>query len=160
MTVEAVLPHTRSTAHGGWAIESLSRDGSHVRTVRVDETIHLCVTDRGTTRPAVTQVVLHPDGGVDVELVCAPPVLLVCSDGGRLVPATPDGHGAMVLGHGDLVLVCSADVLDTLPTGVAGVLDWPVREMSMPTVLARLMQDNPSGAVALVRRGTDTREDS
>lgn len=103
---------------------------------------------------SATEAWLSVDGSVVVRSSCSPPALLVTPSGARLLPAQPGEEETAHLADGDVLLMCSAGVLDTEPTGLGQVLAWSPRRLAVhgpSALLQHLMQGVGQGAAAVVR---------
>lgn len=160
MTVTAA----RSTTAYDWDLDVLERGGGVAWVQRGPGHTRLRVADRpapgvparaGDLRwHSATEAWLAGDGRVAVRSHCSPPALLVCPSGARLLPAQPDDEEEAHLEHGDVLLLCSAGVLDSEPTGLGQVLAWSPRRLAVhepSALLEHLMRDVDQGAAAVVR---------
>lgn len=103
---------------------------------------------------SATEAWLADDGSVVVRSHCSPPGLLVCPSGARLLPAQAGEEETAQLVEGDVLLLCSAGVLDSEPTGLGQVLAWSPRRLAAhepSALLEHLMEDVDAGAAAVVR---------
>lgn len=108
--------------------------------------------DAGVGEPDATEVLLGPDGRVVVRSHASPPALLVTRAGCRLLPAAPATEDEIVLAPGDVVVLCSAEALGSLPTGLGGVLNHSPLRLGLHdphTLLEELMTGSDVGAAAV-----------
>jgi hypothetical protein len=146
-----------------WDLDTLERGGGVAWAQRGPEHTRLRVADRpppgeparaGDLRwHSATEIWLSADGTVVVRSRCSPPALVVCPSGARLLPAQP-GEETAQLRDGDVLLLCSAGVLDAAPTGLGQVLAWSPRRLAVhepSALLEHVMSGVPQGAAAVVR---------
>lgn len=166
MTVTAARTEISTLGATGyeWDLDTLERGGGIAWAQHSPNHTRLRVADRpppgvparaGDLRWAsATQAWLSVDGSVIVRSSCAPPALLVTSCGARLLPAQPGEEETAQLVDGDLLLMCSAGVLETKPTGLGQVLAWSPRRLAVHgpgALLQHLMQGVSQGAAAVAR---------
>ena len=147
-----VAPPVRSRSRVHWTVETLERGGGVARIERDTRYTRLRVSDPGD--PNATEAWLSDDGTVTVRSHCSPPALLVSTGGARLIPATPDTEDSAELGPGDVLLLCSSGVLDSVPTGLGEILGWSPRRVANHeprALLEHLMTGAERGATAVVR---------
>lgn len=166
MTITAA--RTEISTHGAtgfeWDLDTLERGGGIASAQHGPSYTRLRVADRpppgvparaGDLRwHSATEAWLSVDGSVIVRSSCSPPALLVTSSGARLLPAQPGEEETAHLTDGDVLLMCSAGVLDTEPTGLGQVLAWSPRRLAVhgpSALLQHLMQGVSQGAAAVVR---------
>jgi len=113
-------------------------------------------TGIGTAEPPCIHVRLGGDGTVKLRTHRAPPALLLSQTGGRLLPTVPGAEDITVMAEDDLLMLCSADVLEHLPAGFRTVIEgsYPASTPDILAALDDLMADVDGGAVVAVRRIT------
>ena len=149
----------RSLTRYDWEVDTLERRGGMASVQKTARYTTLRVTDRQPTAShpsweSSIQAWLSADGTVTVRSHCAPPALLVSATGARLLPPTPDSEETTSLDEGDVLLLCSAAVLDSVPTGLGEILGWSPRRVGAQepgALLEHLMADAEQGAAALIR---------
>jgi len=147
-----VAPPARPGTRYRWGVETLERGGGVARTYQDPACLRLRVSDPGD--PSATEALLSDDGTVTVRSHCSPPALLVTGCGARLIPATPDTEATAELQPGDVLLLCSSGVLDSVPTGLGEILGWSPRRVANHeprALLEHLMTGAERGATAVVR---------
>ncbi len=98
---------------------------------------------------------LRADGSVHLVTRCAPPALIVAAEGPWLFPADAGVRGECVLAPGDLLVMCSAAVLDAHPDGIVALLSAgpdTARDTDPAQLVATVLSGATSGAVAVARR--------
>lgn len=148
-----------------WDIETRERSPGLVQVRRSPRHISVEVTDGsggdGRLAPAdprwqvATYASLSSDGTVLVRSRLAPPALLVSPADARLLPSTPDLEETAAMTDDDLLVLCSAGVLESLPAGFATVLGSSARHAAAPdpaALLDELMSGAEHGAAAVMRR--------
>lgn len=143
--------------------------GSHPGLTRVTEDnlgLHVRVGDRhpgsgpaGVPRQLRSMLAadLRPDGSVHLVTRCAPPALIVAAGGPSLFPADAGVRGECVLAPGDLLVMCSAAVLDAHPDGIVALLSAgsaTARDTDPAQLVETVLSGARSGAVAVARRRT------
>lgn len=162
MTITAA--RTETETHFEWDLDILERGGGVAWAQHGPSYTRLRVADRpppgvparaGDLRwHSATEAWLSADGSVVVRASCSPPALLVSPSGARLLPAQPGAEETAQLVDGDVLLLCSAGVLDTEPTGLGQVLAWSPRRLAVhepSALLEHLMTGVDQGAAAVVR---------
>lgn len=150
-----------------WDVETLERSAGLVHVRRNARHISVEVADsrRGTDAPqlpgdprwqaAATRARLSADGTVHVRSHLAPPALLISTSAARLLPSAPDVDETTAMTDDDLLVLCSASVLECLPAGFGTVLGSstrPAAALDPAALLAELMADAEQGAAAVMRR--------
>jgi len=85
----------------------------------------------------------------------SPPALLVSASGARLLPAAPEVEETTAMTDDDLLVICSASVLESLPAGFGTILGsstQPAAALDPAALLAELMVGAEHGAAAVTRR--------
>ncbi len=149
-----------------WDVETRERSPGLVQVRRSVRHISVEVSDDTASalgRPApaapawasATRAWLCVDGMVVVRSHLSPPALLVSPSGARLLPAAPDVEETTAMTDDDLLVLCSASVLESLPAGFGTVLGsstQPASVMDPAALLAELMAGAEHGAAAVTRR--------
>ena len=141
-------------ATSGWDIVTLQRSPADVHVDYLPGGVRVQVSDGpGPPRPRLasgstptwpgsgcTEAWLASDGTAVVRAHDAPPVLLVSGSGARLLPPAPDIDEPVVVAPRDLLVFCSAGVLERLPAGFGTVLSCSSRSVTS-LARARLLED-------------------
>lgn len=148
-----------------WDIETRERSPGLVQVRRSPRHISVEVTDGsggdGRLAPAdprwqvATYASLSSDGTVLVRSRLAPPALLVSPAEARLLPSAPDLEETATLADDELLVLCSASVLESLPAGFGTVLGSSARHVAAldpAALLGELMSGAEHGAAAVMRR--------
>lgn len=164
----SVLAPTNWSAFGSydWDVETLERSPGLVQVRRSSRHITIGVTEDGdgiSGRPtpadpawvSATRAWLSVNGTVVIRSHLAPPALLVSPSGARLLPSGPDVEGTAAMTDEDVLVLCSASVLESLPSGFGTVLGssrHPAAALDPAALLAELMAGAQHGAAAVTRR--------
>lgn len=164
MSLATVAPHPSDTeAARHWEVCLCEQRQGLTRMTGDAEGVHVSVRDRqvrhwaptGAGTPSVLTADLRRDGSVHLVACCAPPALVLTAGGPWLFPADADPAGDLVLEPGDVLVMCSASVLDAHPDGVVALLSAntaAVREAGPRQLADTLLSGALSGAVAVARR--------
>lgn len=157
MTV--VVPTRPSSAHlpGGWQLGTVEAPAGTVEiTIAADGAtrVVVCDTGEGTSPAACTSVVLHPDGRAVLSCRLSPPALWLSGGGVRLAPQVPTDTEQLRLEPGDLLVVCSAEVLEHLHHGLPHLIEpassLPDATARVQSVAADLRAATPAGAAVVL----------
>jgi hypothetical protein len=144
----------------GWEVLTVSTPGGVVRTQLDDDGLWLQLGDLdahgrpGPVRTAGTTTArFGPAGAAWLQCVSAPPVLWLGAGGHRLAPQVPSGQEDVRLAPGDLLVLCSADVLEHLDRGLPHLAEL-TDGLGDPGLRARALADDlgaatPAGAAAV-----------
>lgn len=166
----SVLPSpTRSatdlaTAH--WQTASHARHGSIARAERADPGLRLRLGDlahpsprqlaAGLTGDSLLLADFAAEGTVRVQTWCAPPALLLSRQAVSLFPADGGSSADATLDAGDILVICSAAMLETGAARLVTLLQQdgsPIRLAADPRrLLDELLDGSTAGAAAVVRR--------
>lgn len=144
-------------AAGGWEVLTVSTPGGFVDTLARDGGLALVIgdLDAGDRRGAVgsTSAWFGRDGAASLACLSAPPVLWLGAHGHRLAPAVPAQREEVRLAAGDLLVLCSADVLEHLDHGLPHLAAL-TEGLGDPSARARALADDlgaatPAGAAAV-----------
>jgi hypothetical protein len=94
-------------------------------------------------------------GTVSVVARYAPPALVLSDAGVTLLPADGGGTATAVLAEGDLLVMCSAGLLEAGPAAVVELLragSRPAREADPRWLVRALLRDSLTGAAVVARR--------
>lgn len=162
MTTAATSLPPLHPAVDGWQLEVLGRAPGSTRVTYGRDDIQVRIAD--ATLPALggvgslrslLAVQLGRDGTAHVTTRCAPPALVVSSDGIRPLPADGSTSATTRLQPGDLLVMCSAAALDAHPAGVVALLAAEpdsVRDRDPASVAGTLLRGSLVGSAAVVRR--------
>lgn len=116
--------------------------------------VRLTDGEPGEVAPPCTMARLGGDGTVTLRTHRTPPALLFSRAGGRLIPTIPGVEDITMMTEDDLLILCSADVLEQLPAGFRSLIEggYPASPRGVATALGDLMADVDGGAVVAVRR--------
>lgn len=157
MTV--VVPARPASAHlpGGWQLGTVEAPaGTVTLTSEPDGTtrVVVCDTGEGASPAACTSVVLHPDGRAELSCRLSPPALWLSGERVRLAPEVPTGTEHLLLEPGDLLVVCSAEVLEHLHHGLPHLVEpaaaLPDATARVQSVAADLRAATPAGAAVVL----------
>lgn len=122
MTALATGPVGTVDLVGGWCTRTVCTPTGYLGTRHEADGLSVvlgdCVQERRHDSGGCTTVSFGPDGQVAVSCLSAPPALWVGRRETRLVPELPSCREALRLDPGDLLVVCSADVLEHLDHGL------------------------------------------
>jgi hypothetical protein len=142
----------------GWEVLAVGTPGGFVETRVQDAALTVVLGDRlrpGSRggAPGSTSAWFGAAGAAWVECRAAPPVLWLGARGHRLAPADPSRREHLRLDPGDLLVLCSADVLEHLAHGLPhlaalteGLGDPAARARALASDLASA---SPAGAAAV-----------
>ncbi|GAB2681432.1 hypothetical protein [Thalassiella azotivora] len=150
-------PPSPHEVRGTWHVDTLTRRDGSVSVERVPGGVRVSVGDTGTDDDA-TRVELLEDGGVRVTSHASPPALLVGEHGARLLPTGTEPDGRAQAHCGDVLVLCSAEALGQLPSGLGGVLAHSPRRLGAHDpdgLLAELMAESDVGAAAVAVLGAE-----
>lgn len=130
-----------------------SRDGVHVRVGdRVADPSSAAAAHR---LRSILAADLRDDGSVRLVTRWAPPALVVTEAGPRLLPDDAGALGECHLERGDLLVMCSATVLDAHPQGLVELLNGGcdrIRETDPGRLAQTVLAGSLGGGVAVARR--------
>ncbi len=141
----------------GWEVLTVSAPGGFVQTRLRDGGLDLVLGDlAGGDRPGAegsTSAWFGRDGVASLACLSAPPALWLGAHGHRLAPEVPARREEVRLAAGDLLVLCSADVLEHLDRGLPHLAAL-TEGLSDPSTRARALAADlgsatPAGAAAV-----------
>ncbi len=176
MTTLATGPVGTIDLAGGWCTRTVCTSTGYLGTRHEAEGLSVvlgdCVKEHRQDSGGSTTVWFGPDGDVAISCLSAPPALCVGRRETRLVPALPFCREELRLEPDDVLVVCSADVLEHLDHGLphlvqisAGMADPFDRAHALASDIGAA---TPAGAAVVAvwapttstTRSTTTEEDS
>lgn len=122
MTALATAPVGTVDLDGGWCTRTVCTPTGYLGTrheaAGLSVVLGDCVQERRSDSGGSTTVWFGPDGHVAISCLSAPPALWVGQRETKLVPDLASCREELDLEPGDLLVVCSADVLEHLDHGL------------------------------------------
>ena len=151
------LQHGTSWAGCPWDLDFFQRGPTNVHVTYRPPDVRIRVCDRtsgATQSRSETLARLSADGTVRLGAHGAPPALLLTSTGARLVPSVPGIDEIATMEEDDLLVLCSACVLEHLPAGFARLVEGstPSQGRDLLTELRHLTATGAGSAVVVARR--------
>ena len=159
MTVVAPFRPASSHLPGGWLLAGVEAAAGTVEVAVTDDgaqRVVVCDTGEGDSPAACTSVVLHPDGRAVLSCRLSPPALWLSQGEVRLAPRVPTDTEQLLLEPGDLLVLCTAEVLEHLHHGlphlVGPAAGLPEVTARVQSVAADLRAATPAGAAVVIGR--------
>lgn len=162
MTVVVPTRPSSSQLPGGWQVSAVEAVAGTVEVTAVaggELRVVVCDTGEGTSPAACTSVVLHHDGRAVLSCRLSPPALWLSSGGVRLAPQVPTDTEDLRLEPDDLLVVCTAEVLEHLHHGLPHLVEpaaaLPDATARVQSVAADLRAATPAGAAVVLAWNPD-----
>jgi hypothetical protein len=157
VTVVATARRASSQLPGGWLLSAVEAAAGTVEVTTAaagEPLVVVCDTGEGGSPAACTSVVLHPDGRAVLSCRLSPPALWLSRDGVRLAPQVPTDTEQLRLEPGDLLVLCTAEVLEHLHHGLPHLVEpaaaLPDAVARVQSVAADLRAATPAGAAVVL----------
>lgn len=141
----------RSRSGYPWVLDLFQHQPAQLDVAYEATDVHIRVTDTPSVDgpTSETHARLSADGTVRLGVCSAPPGLLLSPAGARLIPSMPGVDEGTVMDDGDVLVLCSAGLLEQLPAGFRTGIDDP-NSSGVPELLVAIRHLTDEGAGSAV----------